>query len=97
MNKLLPLPLSSSLATLSLAASCALLSASALADTASPLADAVENGRRDAAYGLIHEDGIDVNAAQGDGTTALHWAAYQLDAGLVGERGTGKERAARGE
>ena len=85
MNKLLPLRLSSSIATLSLAASCALLAGSALADTASPLADAVENGRRDAAYGLIHEDGIDVNAAQGDGTTALHWAAYQLDAGLVGE------------
>ncbi|HSC15806.1 MAG TPA: ankyrin repeat domain-containing protein [Gammaproteobacteria bacterium] len=84
MNKLLPLPLSSSLA-LPLAALCALVSATALADTASPLADAVENGRRDAAYGLIHENGIDVNAAQGDGTTALHWAAYQLDAGLVGE------------
>jgi ankyrin repeat protein len=26
-----------------------------------------------------------VNAAQGDGTTALHWAAYQLDADLVRE------------
>jgi ankyrin repeat protein len=56
-----------------------------LARAESPLADAVEKGRRDAAYGLIHEDGIDVNAAQGDGTTALHWAAYHLDAGLVGE------------
>jgi ankyrin repeat protein len=85
MNKLLPpLPPSLSLA-LPLAAICALVSGSALAATESPLADAVENGRRDAAYGLIHQDGIDVNAAQGDGTTALHWAAYQLDAGLVGE------------
>ncbi len=26
-----------------------------------------------------------MNAAQGDGTTPLHWAAYQLDAALVGE------------
>ena len=51
----------------------------------SPLADAVENGRRDAVLGLIHQGGVDVNAAQGDGTTALHWAAYQLDTGLVGE------------
>ena len=64
-------------------ASLAFVAGPALA--ASPLADAVENGRLDAAYGLIHEDGIDVNAAQGDGTTALHWAAYRLDAGLVGE------------
>ena len=29
------------------------------------------------------QQGADVNAAQGDGTTPLHWAAYQLDAGLV--------------
>ena len=72
MNKLLPF-----------AATCALFAAPVLAE--SPLADAVENGRRDAAYGLIHQDGIDVNGAQGDGTTALHWAAYQLDAALVGE------------
>ena len=35
----------------------------------SPLADAVENGRRDVALGLIQK-GADVNAAQGDGTTA---------------------------
>jgi ankyrin repeat protein len=83
MNKLM-LPLSSSFA-LPLAASCALFCGSALADTASPLADAVENGRSEAAYGLIHQDGTDVNAAQGDGTTALHWAAYQLDAALVRE------------
>jgi len=61
----------------------AALSTLALAE--SPLADAVESGPRDAVYGLIHQEGIDVNAAQGDGTTALHWAAYQLDAGLVGE------------
>jgi ankyrin repeat protein len=62
-----------------------LVAGPALAATDAPLADAVENGRADAAYGLIHQQGVDVNAAQGDGTTALHWAAYQLDAALVGE------------
>jgi ankyrin repeat protein len=77
MNKLLPLPLAALVACISLVAGPALAS--------SPLADAVESGRTDATYGLIHQDGIDGNAAQGDGTTALHWAAYQLDAGLVGE------------
>ena len=70
---------------LSLAALVSFVAAPALAATDAPLADAVENGRDDAAYGLIHEQGIDINAAQGDGTTALHWAAYQLDAALVGE------------
>ena len=40
----------------------------------SPLADAIENGRREAALELIAE-GADVNMAQGDGTTPLHWAA----------------------
>jgi ankyrin repeat protein len=68
---------------LTLALSLTLLCGPALA--ASPLADAVENGRMDTANTLIHTDGIDVNGAQGDGTTALHWAAYRLDAGLVGE------------
>ncbi len=48
----------------------------------SPLADAIENGRRSAALELIAE-GADVHAAQGDGTTPLHWAAYQLDTDLV--------------
>lgn len=57
-----------------------LLAAPALAE--SPLADAIENGRRAAALELI-DQGADVNAAQGDGTTPLHWAAYRLDAGLV--------------
>jgi ankyrin repeat protein len=48
----------------------------------SPLADAIENGRRDAAFELLAA-GADVNASQGDGTTPLHWAAYQLDVELV--------------
>jgi len=62
------------------AATCLLLTVPALAD--SSLADAIENGRRDAALALIAQ-GADVNAAQADGTTPLHWAAYQLDEDLV--------------
>jgi serine/threonine-protein phosphatase 6 regulatory ankyrin repeat subunit B len=57
-----------------------LLGAPALAE--SPLADAIEAGRRAAALELIAE-GADVNAAQRDGTTPLHWAAYRLDQDLV--------------
>jgi ankyrin repeat protein len=65
-----------------------LLLAAALWVTAGPalaessLADAIENGRRDAALELLAA-GADVNASQGDGTTPLHWAAYQLDVELV--------------
>jgi uncharacterized protein len=58
----------------------ALFAGPALAE--SPLADALANGRRDAALELLAQ-GVDVNAAQGDGTTPLHWATYQLDADLV--------------
>jgi ankyrin repeat protein len=66
---------------LSLLATTALLAAGpALAQ--SPLADAIEEDRRAAALELIGE-GADVNAPQGDGTTALHWATYKLDIELV--------------
>ena len=42
------------------------------------LADAVERKDREGALALIQE-GVDVNAAQVDGMTALHWAAYLDD------------------
>ena len=76
MNKLLPLAASVAF----LAAFVAGVPAPALAE--SSLADAIENGRRDAALDLVAQ-GADVNAAQGDGTTPLHWASYQLDTDLV--------------
>jgi uncharacterized protein len=46
------------------------------------LAGLIEAGNRDAALKMI-TTGADVNAAQGDGTTPLHWAVYKVDADLV--------------
>ncbi|MDX1561363.1 MAG: ankyrin repeat domain-containing protein [Gammaproteobacteria bacterium] len=48
----------------------------------SELADAIQNGRIDAAIGMI-EAGADVNATQADGTSPLHWAVYRIDEALV--------------
>jgi uncharacterized protein len=42
------------------------------------LADAVQNGDRAAVRSLLAKK-VDVNAPQGDGTTALHWAAFNDD------------------
>ncbi len=52
-----------------------------LAATPSPsaVADAAMKGDRDAVRGLLKQ-GADVGAAQGDGMTALHWAAERGDA-----------------
>ncbi len=44
-----------------------------------PLASAVQRGDRAATLSLLGQQ-VDVNAAQGDGATALHWAAYLDDA-----------------
>src|SRR5262249_34668624 len=46
------------------------------------LAGLIQAGHRDAALKMIAA-GADVNAAQGDGTTPLHWAVYKIDAGLA--------------
>src|SRR5262245_58210613 len=48
----------------------------------SPVADAAARGDKDAVRGLLQK-GADVNAAQSDGMTALHWAAYKGDAELA--------------
>ncbi|HEX5111122.1 MAG TPA: ankyrin repeat domain-containing protein [Vicinamibacterales bacterium] len=49
---------------------------------APPLVDAVKSGDRTAALALI-ERKVDVNAAEPDGTTALHWAVQRDDLELV--------------
>ncbi len=46
------------------------------------LADAVQRRDHQAVRSLL-KDGADVNAPQGDGATALHWAAYLEDADLT--------------
>ncbi|MEZ4417673.1 MAG: ankyrin repeat domain-containing protein [Gemmatimonadota bacterium] len=48
----------------------------------SPVADAAMRGEREAVRALLSR-GADVNAAQGDGMTALHWAAERGDAELA--------------
>jgi ankyrin repeat protein len=49
---------------------------------ASSVADAVMQGDREAARALLQK-GADVNAAQSDGMTALHWAAVKSDVELA--------------
>ncbi|HUP89442.1 MAG TPA: ankyrin repeat domain-containing protein, partial [Longimicrobiales bacterium] len=46
------------------------------------LAAAAERGDK-AAITVLLSEGADVNQAQPDGSTALHWAAYRGDADLV--------------
>ncbi len=48
----------------------------------SQVADAAELGDVEAVRALVR-DGADVNAAQGDGMTALHWAALNDDGSMV--------------
>lgn len=59
---------------------CLCLSAAVPAET--PVADAAMRGDIAAVRSLL-EGGADVNAAQGDGMTALHWAAENGDAALA--------------
>src|SRR5688572_4808251 len=46
------------------------------------LSDAAMNGDV-AAVRLLLDQNVDVNAAQGDGSTALHWAAYSGNVEIV--------------
>src|SRR5580765_8675734 len=57
-------------------------SASLYAAPAAPVADAAMQGDRDAVKALLKQ-AADVNGAQGDGMTALHWAAMKNDADLT--------------
>src|SRR5213596_1186242 len=56
--------------------------APAVAAERAALADAAEHRDKTAVRTLL-QAGADVNAAQVDGTTALHWAAYHDDAETV--------------
>ena len=58
------------------------LAAPVVAAQRASLADAVEK-RDAAAIRTLLQSGVDVNAPQVDGTTALHWAAYNDDAETV--------------
>jgi uncharacterized protein len=58
------------------------LSAFLYAAPSAPVADAAMQGNKDAVRTLLKQ-AADVNAAQGDGMTALHWAAMKDDAELV--------------
>jgi ankyrin repeat protein len=56
-----------------------MLSAAAVAGAESlPLIEAARNQDREALRALVKK-GVDVNAAEGDGATALHWASYHDD------------------
>ena len=55
------------------------LSGAALGADHATLADAAEQRDQARVHALL-KTGVDVNAAQSDGTTALHWAAYHDDA-----------------
>src|SRR5262245_26575876 len=69
---------------LAIYAASALLMSSILgaAASSSPVADSAMRGDRDALRDLLKQ-GADVSAAQGDGMTALHWAAERGDAAMA--------------
>ena len=55
----------------------------AVRSAVAPLADAAMRGDLAAVRALL-DQGVNVNAAQGDGMTALHWAASRGDSALAG-------------
>ena len=65
-----------------LVTSVALVVPAAAQAPAAALADRIAAGEREAALSMI-AGGADVNQAQPDGTTPLHWAVYRVDRELV--------------
>jgi ankyrin repeat protein len=68
--------------TLSAATLSAAGAGDAVAAKGSPLADAVQHSDKSTVLSLLKKQ-ADVNAPQGDGATALHWAAYLEDADIA--------------
>lgn len=62
-------------------AACSLLSTAAFAQET--LADLIRAGNRDAVLAAITSPEVDVNVAEPDGSTALHWATYTVDHEMV--------------
>src|SRR5688500_1299525 len=60
----------------------ALLLCASISAQSSQIANAAMNGDTETVRALLKK-GLDVNEAQGDGTTALHWAAMKGDAELA--------------
>jgi ankyrin repeat protein len=77
-----PAPQASPVALSRLAADAPRLAMAVRADAESPVADAAMRGDLEAVRALVKQ-GADVNAAQGDGMTALHWAARKGELELV--------------
>ncbi len=67
------------------AAALVLAFAPAVAWSASPLLEAVKSRDTDTAMELARQRGVDVNAVEADGSTALLWAAHYEDEDLVRE------------
>src|SRR5713226_3666561 len=63
-----------------IAALCTVMLASAAGDAR--LSQAAMQGNKEAVRGLLKQR-VDVDGAQGDGTTALHWAAFKDDLEMV--------------
>jgi uncharacterized protein len=68
-----------------LVAALSMSAALAAATSNASVADAAMRGDREAVRTLLKQGG-DVNAAQGDGMTALHWAARRGDAAIATDR-----------
>ena len=61
----------------------AFVSLGLFAQNLAPLVEAAKNGDRDTLRALLQK-GANVNAAEADGTTALHWASYRDDVESAG-------------
>lgn len=72
----------SKLITHALATGCLLAGLLPVQSLGAELAELIAGGQRSAALDLIRR-GTDVNEAQPDGTTPLHWAVYNVDSELV--------------